>query len=55
MGQAEWGHTKLVTDPLPPSSNRDKIHFSRGELIREEKPQINMVQLDMSIDTKINQ
>ena len=33
MGQAEQGHTKLVTDPLPPSSNRDKIYFSRGELI----------------------
>ena len=33
MGQEEWGHKKLFTDPLPPSSNRDKIHFSRGELI----------------------
>ena len=33
MGQEEWGHKQLFTDPLPPSSNRDKIHFSRGELI----------------------
>ena len=24
----------MFTDPLPPSSNRDKIHFSRGELIQ---------------------
>ena len=38
MGQAEWGHTKLVTDPLPPSSNRDKVHFSRGELINNLWP-----------------
>ena len=34
MGQEEWGHKQLFTDPLPPSSNRDKIHFSRGELIQ---------------------
>ena len=33
MGQEEWGHKQLFTDPLPPSSNRDKIHFSRGELV----------------------
>ena len=33
MGQEEWGHKKLFTDPLPPSCNRDKLQFSGGELI----------------------
>ena len=33
MWQEKLGHEKLFTYPLPPSSNMDKLHFSRGELI----------------------
>ena len=43
MGQEELGHKEFFTDPLPPSGNRDKLYFSRGDakLSTSGKVQVN--------------